>query len=127
RQLVISADRSRIIQVFINLLDNAIKHSSAGNEILVQVLAHSSKQIKIDVIDSGSGFNTLDLPYIFERLYRGDKSRAREPQITSADGSGLGLAIVEQIIQAHGGRISAKNHPQIGGAWLEILLPINQV
>ncbi|MEY4519304.1 MAG: hypothetical protein RLZZ499_1903 [Cyanobacteriota bacterium] len=133
RQLVISAERSRIIQVFINLLDNAIKHSSAGNRILVQVLAQSSrqsdarKQIKIDVIDSGSGFNTSDLPYIFERLYRGDKSRAREPQNTSADGSGLGLAIVEQIIQAHGGRISAKNHPQIGGAWLEILLPINQV
>ena len=127
RQLVISADRSRIIQVFINLLDNAIKHSSAGNGILVQVLAQSSKQIKIDVIDSGSGFNISDLPYIFERLYRGDKSRAREPQNTSSDGSGLGLAIVEQIIQAHGGTISAKNHPQIGGAWLEILLPINQV
>jgi two-component system, OmpR family, phosphate regulon sensor histidine kinase PhoR len=133
RQLVISADRSRIIQVFINLLDNAIKHSSAGNGILVQVLAQSSKQsdprkqIKIDVIDSGSGFNTSDLPYIFERLYRGDKSRAREPQNTSADGSGLGLAIVEQIIQAHGGTVSAKNHPQIGGAWLEILLPINQI
>jgi two-component system phosphate regulon sensor histidine kinase PhoR len=131
RQLVISADRSRIIQVFINLLDNAIKHSSAGNEILV--LAQSSrqsdarKQIKIDVIDSGSGFNTSDLPYIFERLYRGDKSRAREPQNTSADGSGLGLAIVEQIIQAHSGTISAKNHPQIGGAWLEILLPIDQI
>ena len=133
RQLVISADRSRIIQVFINLLDNSIKHSSAGNGILVQVLAQSSrqsdgrKQIKIDVIDSGSGFNTSDLPYIFERLYRGDKSRAREPQNTSADGSGLGLAIVEQIIQAHGGTISAKNHPQIGGAWLEILLPTDQI
>jgi two-component system, OmpR family, phosphate regulon sensor histidine kinase PhoR len=132
RQLLISADRSRIIQVFINLLDNAIKHSSAGNGILVQVLAQSSrqadarKQIKIDVIDSGSGFNTSDLPYIFERLYRGDKSRAREPQNTSADGSGLGLAIVEQIIQAHGGKVSAKNHPQIGGAWLEILLPMEQ-
>lgn len=132
RQLLISADRSRIIQVFINLLDNAIKHSSAGNGILVQVLAQSSKQsdarkqIKIDVIDSGSGFKTSDLPYIFERLYRGDKSRAREPQNTSADGSGLGLAIVEQIIQAHGGTISAKNHPQIGGAWLEILLPMEQ-
>ncbi|MEN9519721.1 MAG: hypothetical protein RLZZ381_2309 [Cyanobacteriota bacterium] len=130
RQLLISADRSRIIQVFINLLDNSIKHSSAGNGILVQVLAQSSrqsdarKQIKIDVIDSGSGFNISDLPYIFERLYRGDKSRAREPQNTSADGSGLGLAIVEQIIQAHGGKISAKNHPQIGGAWLEILLPM---
>lgn len=132
RQLVIRADRSRIIQVFINLLDNAIKHSSVGNEILIQVLAQSSRQseprkeIKIDVIDSGSGFNTSDLPYIFERLYRGDKSRARESQNTSADGSGLGLAIVEQIIQAHGGTISAKNHPQIGGGWLEILLPINK-
>jgi two-component system phosphate regulon sensor histidine kinase PhoR len=131
RQLVISADRSRLIQVFLNLLDNAIKHNSTGQEILVHVAefltqADTQKQIKIDVVDSGTGFKTSDIPHIFERLYRGDKSRTREAQNLSADGSGLGLAIVEQIIQAHGGTISAKNHPQIGGAWLEILLPTDK-
>ena len=130
--LSLTADRSRLIQVFLNLLDNAIKHNPTGKEILVRVvfiasnLSGDREQIKIDVIDSGDGFNASDLPHIFERLYRGDKSRTREQQNNSrVEGSGLGLAIVEQIIQAHGGEIAAKNHPQIGGAWLEILLPTN--
>lgn len=135
RNLTITADRSRLIQVFLNLLDNAIKHNPPQKEILVKVLSHASpstspiKQIQIDVIDSGLGFNASDLPYIFQRLYRGDKSRMREQNnnpLSLAEGSGLGLAIVEQIIQAHGGAIAAKNHPELGGAWLEIILPINQ-
>ena len=135
RNLIITADRSRLIQVFLNLLDNAIKHNPPQKEILVQVLLHDSpstspiQQIQIDVIDSGLGFNASDLPYIFERLYRGDKSRRREQKNNSSpasEGSGLGLAIVEQIIQAHGGAIAAKNHPEFGGAWLEIILPIDQ-
>ena len=127
RDLTISADRSRLIQVFLNLLDNAIKHNPPRREVLVNIVPYTSAdnttQVKIDVIDYGIGFDDDDLPYIFERLYRGDKSRARTQDPTSADGSGLGLAIVEQIVQAHGGKISAKNHPQIGGAWLEIILP----
>ena len=129
RHIVISADRSRLIQVFLNLLDNAIKHNPPGKEILVRVTPEYSDEhlnkLKIDVIDSGRGFNASDLPHIFERLYRGDKSRVREKQNSSADGSGLGLAIVEQIIQAHSGQIRAKNHPEIGGAWLEIILPMS--
>ncbi|MGB5634108.1 MAG: PAS domain-containing sensor histidine kinase [Waterburya sp.] len=135
RNLTIVADRSRLIQVFLNLLDNAIKHNPPHKEILVQILLHppsepsTKKQIKIDVIDSGLGFNASDLPHIFERLYRGDKSRVREQKniaFSSSKGSGLGLAIVEQIIQAHGGAIAAKNHPEIGGAWLEIILPTDR-
>jgi two-component system phosphate regulon sensor histidine kinase PhoR len=131
RQITISADRSRLIQVFLNLLDNAIKHNPPKKEILVRISPHTAtdaaiRQIKIDVIDSGVGFNARDLPYIFERLYRGDKSRARTGDLTPADGSGLGLAIVEQIVRVHGGTIAAKNHPEVGGAWLEIFLPINK-
>jgi two-component system, OmpR family, phosphate regulon sensor histidine kinase PhoR len=137
RQITLSADQSRLIQVFLNLLDNAIKHNATGKEIIVQVLSQPSvksdsgvetkEQIKIDVIDSGQGFNPTDLPYIFERLYRGDKSRTREQTNNpTAEGNGLGLAIVEQIIQAHGGAIAAKNHPQLEGAWLEIILPKDQ-
>lgn len=135
RHLTISADRSRLIQVFLNLLDNAIKHNPPQKRILVQTALHTPaktntiEQIKIDVIDSGRGFNTSDLPFIFERLYRGDKSRVRKQdnKFFSSDGSGLGLAIVEQIIHAHGGKISAKNHPQLGGAWLEIILPTDNI
>lgn len=75
------------------------------------------------------------MPYVFERLYRGDVSRTRQPTF-SADrernvpvnntGSGLGLAIVRQIIVAHGGSIQAKNDPQTGGAWLKIELPYGE-
>ncbi|MBE9046918.1 HAMP domain-containing histidine kinase [Pleurocapsales cyanobacterium LEGE 10410] len=132
RQLTVAGDRSRLIQVFLNLLDNAIKHNPPQKDIKVQVSLYQSdttvEQIKIEVIDSGRGFNASDLPYIFERLYRGDKSRMRkkEDNIASSDGSGLGLAIVEQIVQAHGGAVSANNHPQFGGAWLEILLPVTK-
>ena len=129
--LLVCADRSRLIQVFLNLLDNAIKHNPSRKEILVQAVVQFPKsdtsQVKIDVIDSGSGFNASDLPFIFERLYRGDKSRLREQKNEfMIDGSGLGLAIVEQIIQAHGGTIVAKNHPEIGGAWMEITLPVKK-
>ena len=131
RHLVISADRSRLIQVFLNLLDNAIKHNPPGKEILVRVAPYCEpnnleERLKIDVIDSGRGFNASDLPHIFERLYRGDKSRFREQQNNPTDGSGLGLAIVEQIIRAHSGKIRAKNHPEFGGAWLEIILPTDK-
>ena len=132
--LTVSADRSRLIQVFLNLLDNAIKHNPPQKEILVQTVVQNNskdntiKELKIDVIDSGLGFNASDLPFIFERLYRGDKSRMRERKNKSAiNGSGLGLAIVEQIIQAHGGAIVAKNHPEIGGAWMEITLPVERI
>ena len=130
--IVISADRSRLTQVFLNLLDNAIKHNPPEREIIVQTSLEPDDdsqlgKVKVDVIDSGTGFDDTDLPYIFERLYRGDKSRTREQEDScSIDGSGLGLAIVEQIIQAHDGAIAAKNHPTIGGAWVEIILPINK-
>lgn len=132
RDLTISADRSRLIQVFLNLLDNAIKHNPPKREVVVEISpdicsqSSTALQVKIDVIDYGIGFDDDDLPYIFERLYRGDKSRARTEDMTSADGSGLGLAIVEQIVRAHEGKISARNHPQIGGAWLEIILPVSK-
>ncbi|TAF57473.1 MAG: sensor histidine kinase [Oscillatoriales cyanobacterium] len=85
--------------------------------------------IAIDIIDSGSGFSEDDLPHVFERLYRGDRSRVRvttrpgEPPARHTSGSGLGLAIVEQIIHDHNGTVTARNAPQGTGAWLQIILP----
>lgn len=85
--------------------------------------------IAIDIIDSGSGFSEEDLPHVFERLYRGDRSRVRvttrpgEPPARHTSGSGLGLAIVEQIIRAHHGTVTARNVPQGTGAWLQVILP----
>ncbi len=131
----IQADKSRLIQVFLNLLDNAIKHNPPQKPVFVEVTPQPSanntetQSIIIDVIDSGIGFAASDLPYIFERLYRGDKSRTRQQQknnLINYNGSGLGLAIVQQIVQAHGGSIEARNHPQMGGAWLKIILPLDK-
>jgi two-component system phosphate regulon sensor histidine kinase PhoR len=129
-QVIINGDRSRLIQVFLNLLDNGIKHSPIGAEIKVKVGNYDSDTIRIDFIDQGSGFAPKDLPYVFERLYRGEASRTRQQQPNEKSmrqGSGLGLAIVKQIIQAHKGSVSAKNHPETGGAWLQVILPYQDV
>ena len=135
---IIEGDKSRLIQVFLNLLDNAIKHSPPNSAISVNVTMEPSEtntdntdmlQAIVDIIDSGSGFAPSDLPYIFERLYRGDKSRSRNPNFSSDNllsGSGLGLAIAKQIVHSHGGLIEAQNHPEHGGAWVRVTLPYSE-
>ena len=133
-RIYLVADKSRLTQVFLNLFDNSIKHSPAQAEILVEVetLTRPEKDgfIQINIIDWGSGFSPADLPYVFDRLYRGDLSRQRQQTdsekvetVPLRRGSGLGLSIVKQIILAHGGYIQAQNHPETGGAWLKIELP----
>lgn len=130
----LQADRSRLMQVFLNLFDNAIKYSPLAGEVRVQVrclaltAATRESWVQIDVIDCGSGFSETDLSYVFDRLYRGDANAKGEgtpgsPSASRREGSGLGLAITRQIILAHGGSIEAKNHPETGGAWLHIELP----
>lgn len=128
------ADQSRLYRVFLNLLDNSIKYSPPQGTIRVAVnllpSENAPKQVQIDIIDYGAGFLESDLPHVFERLYRGDPARARQPASLSnseaspgSTGSGLGLAIVRQIVLAHGGSVKAMNHPDTGGAWLKVELP----
>jgi two-component system phosphate regulon sensor histidine kinase PhoR len=127
----IRADESRIYQVFLNLLDNSIKYSCVEGHIHVEVKIlpseDAAKTVQINIIDSGSGFPDKDLPYVFERFYRGDQARARPSAVESKSkatfGSGLGLAIVRQIVLAHGGSVKAMNHPDSGGAWIIVELP----
>ncbi len=138
--LWLSADEARLTQVFLNLFDNSIKHSPLRETIRVEVTPLEAQMsngeakgertlIQIDIIDSGTGFSESDLPHVFERLYRGDASRQKQQGTsetltsTGISGSGLGLSIVQQIIQAHGGTVQARNHPETGGAWLQIKLP----
>ncbi|MFM5983534.1 MAG: ATP-binding protein [Sphaerospermopsis kisseleviana] len=131
----IQADKSRIHQVFVNLLDNCIKYTLPHTNIHIEVNVisvsefmmndHQSQLLEINIIDSGLGFAPIDLPHVFDRFYRGDKARHHEPESseTAITGSGLGLSIVRQIIIAHGGTIKAMNHSETGGAWIQIHLP----
>ncbi|MEH2191573.1 MAG: ATP-binding protein [Nostoc sp.] len=132
--LWIKADQARIFQVFLNLLDNSIKYSPSSTSIYVEAKILSTKDreptspiLEINLIDSGVGFSEADLPHVFERFYRGDKARTHSPQdgnsIGAIVGNGLGLAIVEQILIAHGGSIKAMNHPETGGAWMQLQFP----
>ena len=96
-------DLDRLQQLFINLVDNALKYTPSGGEIILQ--AHSlpgqnggTRQIEIAVIDTGAGIPEKDLPRLTERFYRADKARSRD-----LGGTGLGLAIVKHIVQAHRG------------------------
>lgn len=115
----LQGDRSRLIQVFINLFDNAIKHSPADAKVLV-IVNRLPDLLEINIIDSGTGFAATDLPYVFERLYKSDRSRSRQDY---SQGHGLGLSLVKQIILAHGGEVQAYNHPESGGGWLQLTLP----
>lgn len=127
----IQGDKSRLYQVFVNLLDNSIKYSPPATTIHIEtkIITVDHKQIlEINIIDAGIGFAISDLPHVFERFYRGDKARYRSPvnevnSTTGIAGSGLGLAIVQQIVIAHGGSIQAMNHPDTGGAWIRVQFP----
>ncbi|PPS45155.1 cell wall metabolism sensor histidine kinase WalK [Chroococcidiopsis sp. TS-821] len=124
----LNADESRLYRLFLNLFDNSIKYNPPTGKIDVK-LSIIAAELQIDIIDSGPGFPSSDLPYVFNRLYRGDPARTRQqapstvPSYSISSGCGLGLAIARQIVLAHGGTIKAMNHPQTGGAWLQILLP----
>jgi len=89
------ADKRKIIDVLINLLVNSIKYGKKGGKTVVSLI-DTGENILVDVTDNGMGIDTEDLPRIFDRFYRGDKSRSRD-----SGGTGLGLSIVKHIIQAH--------------------------
>ncbi|MCS0790200.1 HAMP domain-containing histidine kinase [Cytobacillus firmus] len=98
--ITISADASRLEQIIFNLLDNAIKYSSAGDKTTISI-NRTKEHVTINIKDTGRGISEEELPFIFNRFYRVDKSRAR-----ALGGTGLGLAIVKELVHAHGGTIS---------------------
>ena len=92
----------KITRVFRNLIENAIRHTPSGGEIRVRAGVENGSVV-VAISDSGVGIPPEDLPHIFDRFYRGEKSRSREGY--ASGGAGLGLAIVKGIVEAHGGRI----------------------
>ncbi|MEW6233542.1 MAG: ATP-binding protein [Chloroflexota bacterium] len=104
----INADPARVGQVLRNLLDNAIAYTPPGGEIAVAARAAGS-EVEVSVQDTGIGIGPEDLPHVFDRFYRADRSRSR-----ATGGSGIGLAIVRQLVEAHGGRVWAESEPGQG-------------
>ncbi len=105
--LQLFGDKNKLRQVFINLIQNAVKYTEKGSvEIIV---SEEGKFGKIIVRDTGLGITPEDLPRIFERFYRVDKNRSRE-----VGGTGLGLAIAKHIVEAHGSKIEVKSEPGVG-------------
>lgn len=105
--LKLFGDKSRLRQVFINLIQNALKYTEAG---CVEVSIEEERgSVKIIIKDTGIGISTEDISRIFERFYRVDKARSK-----AAGGTGLGLAIVKHILDAHGAKIEVQSHPGIG-------------
>lgn len=101
-------DADRLKQVLLNLLSNAVKYTPPGGEVTVRVRSDGECAL-ISVQDSGKGIPDADLPYIFDRFYRGEKSRSRR-----TGGAGLGLAIAKAIVEAHGGSLTVRNTPNEG-------------
>ncbi len=110
-EAVVRADRDRLEQVIVNLLDNAIKYTPSGGKVKASV-AVDGDEVRVDVADTGLGIPAEDIPRIFERFYRVDKARSRE-----LGGTGLGLAIVKHIIQKLGGRVDVKSVPGKGSTF----------
>ncbi|KAF3890527.1 MULTISPECIES: sensor histidine kinase [Nostocales] len=111
----IQGDSERLLQAFLNILDNAIKHSSPNSQISIAGYKEG-KQAVVTIRDRGQGIKETDLPHIFEQFYTADRSR-------QGKGVGLGLAIAKRIIEAHGGSITASS--QFGeGASFNIYLPL---
>ncbi len=112
---IVEGDPALIRQMITNLIDNAIKFTPIGG-VTVRVFA-SSEDAVAEVQDTGPGIEPEQVPLIFERFYRTDKSRSRE-----VPGTGLGLAIVRSIARVHGGRVEAER-PAAGGTLFRVLLP----
>ena len=122
----ILGDADRLQQLFINLVDNAIKYTPAGGAVSLSASAIRNGdgepyQVEIVVADTGAGIPEKDLPRLTERFYRVDKARSRD-----LGGTGLGLAIVKHIVQAHGGELKIESVVK-QGTQVRVRLPIQRL
>lgn len=113
------ADRDRLMQILVNVADNAIKYTPAGGTITFQSMPLGDQRISLQVKDTGPGIPSIDLPRITERFYRVDRARSREE-----GGTGLGLSIVKHLLQLLGGKLSIQS--ELGkGTTVEMILPVS--
>ena len=118
--LAVRADRDRLVQILVNLLDNAVKFTPDGGRIGIDARPAPEGRVEVRVRDTGIGIPSTDLPRITERFYRVDRTRSRE-----IGGTGLGLAIVKHLVQAHGGELRIES--ELGrGTTVSFTLPSGQ-
>lgn len=110
-------DRTRLLQVLTNLLDNALRHTPPGGSVTIDA-QHVHDQVVIAITDTGEGIPPSQLPHIFERFYRGDTARDRDGR-----GSGIGLTISRAIVEAHGGHLTARSDGPGFGATFTVEVP----
>jgi two-component system OmpR family sensor kinase/two-component system sensor histidine kinase BaeS len=112
----ITADYDRLNQVLSNLISNALRHTPNGGRIVIETGASQdeARRVRIQVRDSGAGIRPEDLPFIFDRFWRGDRARTRGANATS----GLGLAIAKQLIDAHDGTITVQSVVGLGSNFI---------
>ena len=115
----VDVDPERVGQVLRNLLNNAVAHTPQGGEVAVAARS-GDREVAVSVRDTGTGIAAEHLPYVFDRFYRADKSRARQ-----TGGAGLGLAIAKQLVIAHGGSIKVESAPEQGTTFT-FTLPVAQ-
>lgn len=116
-KIAVFADRGRMHQLFLNLLDNSLKYTDREGELIVR-LAYHAGQAMIDFQDTPPGVPVTELERIFDRLYRAEESRNR-----ASGGAGLGLAICKNIAEAHNGTIAAYPSP-LGGVMIKVTIPV---
>lgn len=109
REAEINGDKQSLVQLFVILLDNAIKYSQNNQKISI-VIKQSGKRASVVVKDHGAGIKAMDLPHIFDRFYRGESSRNK----SKTNGYGLGLSLAKQIVEMHSGKIVVKSTPGKG-------------
>jgi signal transduction histidine kinase len=117
-QVLVQGDPDRLKQVFINLISNAIHYTPAGGDVYL-TLSKSGDKAKVIVRDTGPGIPPEDVPHVFDRFYRGEKSRTR----SKTSGFGLGLSIAYWIVDTHGGRIEVDSHDARGTTFC-VYLPL---
>ena len=113
------ADQDRITQVLTNLVGNALQYTSAGGKVTIRSTRHQ-EEIHVSVSDTGIGIPAEQLPHLFTRFYRVDKSRSRQ----AGGGSGIGLAIARHLVEAHGGCIWAESDGEGKGSTFTFTLNV---
>ncbi len=110
--LVVCADRQKIRQALVNIIENAIKYSNPDSAITTGFYKMDGNHVYVEVSDEGPGIEEGHLPRLFERFYRADRNRSRD-----VGGTGLGLAIVKHIIEAHGQSVNVRSTPGVGSSF----------